>query len=256
MSLIIAAAQSTSIRGDVPRNVARHLDFGTLAAEHGVQLLVFPELSLTGYELAIARANALHPESAVLEPLRRLAEDAQITMVAGAPVMNESGELNIGAIAIRPDGSASLYTKEHTHHSEEGVFRPGRGGSVLLVKDAAVALAICADAKQPQHAARAAAAGANIYAASVMITEEEYSPKAALLESYARQHRMATLMANYSGETGGSVPAGRSAVWSENGLLVAASTGTEEALVVGRKDDGAWSGFVLPVSAQVHKAAH
>ena len=43
MSFIIAAAQSASEPGDISRNIDHHLRFGAIAAERGVQLLVFPE---------------------------------------------------------------------------------------------------------------------------------------------------------------------------------------------------------------------
>jgi len=247
MSLIIAAAQSTSVPGDISANVARHLRFGTMAAEHGAQLLVFPELSLTGYELSIARSNALRPDGSDLSPLRHLATDAQMTVVVGAPLLDDQGELHIAAFAIRSDGSVLTYTKEYVHQSEEGVFRSGPGGPALLVEDVTVALAICADATHPEHAARAAARGATVYAVGVMITEDGYARKAALLKSYALEHRMAVLMANYSGATGGSVSAGKSALWSEDGQLAAASTGNEEALVVGMKQNGVWNGIVSPL---------
>src|SRR6516162_682620 len=249
MSLIIAAAQSTSVPGDISANVARHLRFGTMAAEHGAQLLVFPELSLTGYELSIARSNALRPDGSDLSPLRHLATDAQMTVVVGAPLLDDQGELHIAAFAIRSDGSVLTYTKEYVHQSEEGVFRSGPGGPALLVEDVTVALAICADATHPQHAARAAARGANVYAVGVMITEDGYARKVALLKGYAMEHRMAVLMANYSGTTGGDASAGKSALWSEDGQLVAASTGSEEALVVGMKQNGGWNGIVLPLSS-------
>ena len=72
MTLIIAAAQSTSIAGEIAGNVAHHLRFGTIAAEHGAQLLVFPELSLTGYEPSVARSNAVCTEALVLDSLRYL----------------------------------------------------------------------------------------------------------------------------------------------------------------------------------------
>lgn len=171
-----------------------------------------------------------------------------MTVVAGAPVLNDKDELNIAALAIRPDGSVSTYTKEHVHQSEEEVFTSGPGGPALLVEDATVALAICADATHPQHAASAAARGASVYAVGVMITENGYARKVALLGKYALEHRMAVLMANYSGATGGWVSAGKSALWSEDGQLVAASTGTEEALVIGRKQNGVWNGIVVPLS--------
>jgi predicted amidohydrolase len=247
MSLIIAAAQSTSVPGDISRNVAHHVRIGTMAAERGAQLLVFPELSLTGYELAIARPKAVRPDSSDLDPLRHLAAHAHMTVVVGAPMLNDKDELHIAAFAIRPDGTVLTYTKQHVHQSEEEVFTSGPGGPALLVEDATVALAICADATYPQHAASAAARGANVYAVGVMITEGGYARKAALLRNYALEHRMAVLMANYSGATGGEVSAGKSALWSEDGQLVAATTGTEEALVVGMRQNGSWNGIVSPL---------
>ena len=248
MSLIIAAAQPASIPGDIQRNVARHLRFGAIAAERGVQLLVFPELSLTGYELALARANAVRPDSPSLDPLRHLATSAHMTVVAGAPLLNGHDELYIAALAFRPDGSMSVYAKVYVHQSELHVFTPGLGGPMLQVGEANVALAICADAKHPRHAARAASSGANVYAVGAMIVEDEYAPKAALLKNYALEHKMAVLLSNYSGVTGGWESAGKSALWSEAGQLVAASTGTEEALVVGTKQNGVWNGIVLSLS--------
>ena len=249
MSLIIAAAQSASVPGDISGNVTHHLRFGNMAAERGAQLLVFPELSLTGYELTTARSNALRPDSSDLNPLRHLATHAPMTVVVGTPMLDDHDELRIAAFAVRSDGSVLTYTKEYVHHSEEKVFRSGPGGPALLVEDATVALAICADAAHPEHAARAAARGATVYAVGVMITEDGYTRKAALLKNYALEHRMAVLMANYSGVTGGSVSAGKSALWSEDGQLVAASTGSEEALVVGMKQNGGWNGIVLPLSS-------
>jgi predicted amidohydrolase len=248
MSLVIAAAQSASIPGAVVRNVAHHLRFGAIAAERGAHLLVFPELSLTGYELALVRSNAIRPDNPELDPLRRLAMQARMTVVAGAPLLNDSNELHIGALVFRPDGSVLTYTKVHVHESELGVFTPGPGGPAVAVGATAVALAICRDASQPQHAASAAAHGANAYAVGAMITEDAYVQKAALLRGYALEHGMAVLLSNYSGVTGGDLSAGKSAIWSEDGQLVAASTGTEEALVFGMKQNGAWSGIVLPLS--------
>ena len=245
MNLVIAAGQTASIPGDISRNVQNHLRFATAAAEHGVQLLVFPELSLTGYELAMASTHVVRPDSAELDPLRRLAEEAQMTIVAGAPLRNERGKLNIRALAMRPDGSVSTYAKEHVHESEMHVFTSGPGGPMLCIAQSNVALAICADASHPEHAAQAAARGANVYAAGVLLDDESYTRKIKLLESYAREHRIAVLMANYSGVSGEYRSAGKSAVWSEDGLVVAASAGAEEELVVASKKNGAWEGTVV-----------
>lgn len=247
MSLTIAAAQSKSFPGDIARNVEHHLRFGALAAAQGVQLLVFPELSLTGYELDLARSSAVRADCSLLHPLRRFAVDAQMTLAAGAPLLTDQGDLNIAALAFRPDGSVSLYCKVHVHESELHVFTPGPGGPMLRIEDQSIALAICADVSHPEHVADAAWRGANIYAAGVMKSERDYARKAPLLKGYAVEHKLAVLMANYSGVSGGIVSAGRSAIWSEDGAVVVESAGTEEALIVGVKRDGAWRGSYLPL---------
>jgi predicted amidohydrolase len=239
-AFIIAAAQSISVPGDIPLNVARHLRFAAIAAEHGVQLLVFPELSLTGYEPSLARANAIGAGSAQLDPLRRIAEEGQMTVVAGAPVLGDSDELLIGALVFHADASVSIHTKEYLHPGEEAVFTAGVGGPLLQIEDTTAALAICADTTHPEHAARAAARGATVYAAGVLITESGYGSDTAQLAAYAREHRMAVLMANHGAATGGWEPAGKSAIWSENGSIVAAASGMGEVLIIGRKQGGVW----------------
>jgi predicted amidohydrolase len=248
MALVVAAAQSASLAGAVTENVARHLRLVQTAADQGVQLLVFPELSLTGYEPQLARANAVSPDDPRLDPMRRLACDASMAVVVGAPLLSGARALRIAALAMLPDGSVSTYTKEHLHPGEEGTFAPGLGGPMLQVGGAAVALAICADTTHPEHAARAAARGATVYAAGVLISEKGYAVDAALMQGYAAEHGMCVLMANHSAASGGYVPAGRSAIWSEHGTPVSASSGTEEALVLGRKAGGIWEGLMLAAS--------
>lgn len=241
--MVLAAAQIASIPGNVAANMAEHLRYAAVAAAHGAQLLVFPELSLTGYELGLARRCTLTPGSDALDGLRRQARAARMTIVAGAPLRNDSGGWNIGAIVIHPAGHVTTHTKIHVHASERSVFEPGPGGPDLIAGEASVALAICADASQPQHAANAASRGAGIYAVGAMIEESAYERKAALLEGYAREHHMAVLLANYSGTTGGELSAGRSAFWSEEGRLITAAQGAVPSLIVASRNAGRWSAF-------------
>ena len=52
----IAVAQTCPVPGDVSANVDEHVRLARLAATEGAQVVVFPELSLIGYELALAAA--------------------------------------------------------------------------------------------------------------------------------------------------------------------------------------------------------
>ncbi|NTZ95339.1 carbon-nitrogen hydrolase family protein [Pseudomonas koreensis] len=246
----IAAAQSFSVAGDLAANIARHLRFMAVAAEQGVELLVFPELSLTGYEGQMAADMAIDPQDSVLQPLRDCARELGLIAVVGMPIRHkDSSKVLIGALTLGRDGSLEVYSKQHLHSGEELFYATGAGGSSLRIGGDTVALAVCADFTHASHVAAAAVAGADLYAAGVLIGEKGYGVDSAILQGYAQKHSMAVLMANHAGLTGGWQSAGRSAVWSEDGTLVAAAPGPGELLVVARRDAGAWQGRVVPVVA-------
>lgn len=103
--LTIAAAQSTSVPGDIQANLAHHLRFARAAAEQSVQLLVFPELSLISYELALARANAMQADDVRLDPLRDLTASTGMTIVVGAPLLQNENEPHIAALVPESGGN-------------------------------------------------------------------------------------------------------------------------------------------------------
>lgn len=149
-ALTLAAAQSISIAGDLPANIERHLIVMQAAAEHAVQLLVFPELSLTGYEPSLAAGLAIAPDDPVLGPLREMARELGLTAVVGMPIRQapEAG-VSIAALVLGADGSLAVYTKQHLHPGEEVAFVPGQGGAPLEWGDDRIALAVCADFPTP-----------------------------------------------------------------------------------------------------------
>lgn len=247
-TLTVAAAQSISIAGDVHANIARHQRFIMAAAEQGVQVLVFPELSLSGYERGLAAQLAIAPDAALLQPLRDLAQEVGVTAVVGMPIrLSDDSPVLIGALVLAADGSLAVYSKQHLHPGEEVAFAPGAGGAPLTLGDDTLALAVCADFCHASHAAAAAEVGAGIYAAGVLITEGGYAADSALLQGYAREHGMLVLMANHGGATGGWESAGRSAIWAADGRLLAAAPGVGDALVIARRQAAHWRGDVVPV---------
>ena len=56
-------------------------------------------------------------------------------------------------------------------------------------------------------------------------------------------------ISNYAGSTGGSVSAGKSAVWDGRGNLIAQANSNQEALVVARCNNREWHGGVVTYSA-------
>ena len=245
--LVVAAGQMAAGRGDVGGNVAAHLRLIKAAAAEGVQLLVFPELSLTGYELDLAALLQFDADDARLGPFRRAARKHKMHVVVGGPWASGGARPYLGAFVIGPDGTVP-YAKVHVHESEVPYFAAGADVCVVDVRGVPTGLAICADTGQPSHAAAVAERGAELYVASVSKVPDGYEAHAGRMAHYAGQHGMATLTANYAGRTGGARSAGRSAVWDSRGDLLARAGPDGEALVVARRKDGAWSGEVIDLS--------
>lgn len=247
-ALTLAAAQTLSLAGDLPANIERHLSFMRVAAEHRVQVLVFPELSLTGYEPSLAGGLAIAPDDSVLAPLRDMARELRLTAVVGMPIrLAPEAGVSIGALVLGADGSLAVYTKQHLHPGEELAFVPGRGGVALERGSERIALAVCADFSHASHPRLAAEAGATVYAAGVLISEGGYATDSALLQGYAAEHGLLVLMANHGGPSGGYVCAGRSAIWAADGRLLVAASGVGDALVIARREGGEWAGQVVVV---------
>ncbi len=242
----IAAAQSVSAAGDVQGNVGRHLAFLHEAAARHVRLVVFPELSLTGYESAIAHEVAMYADDVSLAPLQNACVQNRLTAVVGAPLRFDDG-VRIGALALMPDGKVVTYTKQHLHPGEGAVFTAGAGGPPISVDGQTIALAICADTTHPEHAEQASGMGATLYAAGALITAKGYATDTALLQQYAMQHRFGVLMANHGATTGGWSPIGRSAFWDEDGRCVIAADGLGPALVIAHRTGVGWRGEVVSV---------
>lgn len=242
--LRVAAAQSASLPADIDANVKRHCVFSDAAAGAGVQLLVFPELSLCGYDLAGLQAAALTPDDTRLAPLRDKARQNNMTIVAGASLANPNGLPFIGAIAFQPDGSDSVYRKHVLHPGEARFAAAGGAISHLIdVKGVPVALAICADTSKQQHPHAAVMAGATLYVAGSVITPEGYANEFKQLAGYASLFSIGILLANHAFDTGGYTSAGRSAAWLPDGQLLVDAPGQGELLVIADEDSGA----VLPV---------
>ncbi len=238
---VLAAAQAIPRRGDVDANVEHHARLVEAAAQEGTRVLVFPELSLTGYELDLAAGLAFDEDDDRLRPLRALSRIHRMTLVVGAPVWSAVG-LHIGAFILAPNGSVSLYTKRHFGAGEEALVQAGTRDPLVGIGGGTAAVAVCADANRPSHAQEAADRGADTYLVSSFITPSELETRTASLRGYARRHSMTVVFANYGGPSGGLAAGGRSAVWSDDGEPIVRLDGPGCGLAVAIERDRGWEG--------------
>jgi predicted amidohydrolase len=125
MKLSIALAQINTYLGDVPANLEKHLSLIKDARTAGADLLIFPELSLTGYvlqDLVPAVAHQPDKDDPVFQPLLKASQD--IDLMVGFVDEDERHRFFIA--------SAYLSQSEilHVHHKvylpTYGLFDEGR----------------------------------------------------------------------------------------------------------------------------------
>src|SRR6185369_11163900 len=83
MKMNLALAQIATKLGDVESNLEKHLDYIKQAKEQKADLIVFPELSLTGYVLQDLVATVAHrpvDEDPIFKHLLKASHDLDITV--------------------------------------------------------------------------------------------------------------------------------------------------------------------------------
>ncbi|MFM7427045.1 MAG: carbon-nitrogen hydrolase family protein [Elainella sp.] len=223
----IAVAQFRPESGNISSNLARHEQLINLAASRQVELIVFPELSLTGYEPTLANDLATTADDRRFLNLQTLAQTHRMTICVGVPTVSESG-IRISMLIFQPDQPVQVYSKRYLHSDEDPFFVPGVA-QVLLAGQ--IAPAICYELSVPQHAEAAQASGAAIYLTSVAKTHSGVINAAKRLAAIAQQYGMTVFMANCIGPCDNSIAGGQSAVWNAAGELLASLSDTEEGLV-------------------------
>lgn len=248
----LAAAQTIPKRGDVEANLEGHIRLIQAAADAQVRVLVFPELSLTGYELDLADDLAFAEGDHRLTPLVELASSCNMTLVVGAPV-RIGARLHIGAFILSPDRSVGLYTKHRLgafplEASADGIVPPAEGtvfhagyrNPLLRFGRNTAAVAVCADIRRPSHPRQAADRGARSYLASMFVIPADLEREIATLRAYAIRHSMAVVFANFGGPSGGLPSGGRSAILCEQGRLLVQLQATGAGMAIAAETKTGW----------------
>lgn len=254
-AIIIALAQLPVSKAAVDDNLQTHLAYIERAAALGANVVAFPELSLTGYELALLSQLAMPRDDATFAALTAAAVGNNTVVMAGCPLHNPNGKPHIAAVICFPNGEQTFYLKQHLHEGEEVYCAPGQESGLINVNGTRIALAVCADFTHPSHAATAAKQQADVYLASALISSGGYAKDAELLAAIAKRHQLPVLLANHVSTTGGWQTYGNSGGWNTAGELAVSAHGTQPGLVLCRIQHGVLSGGVEVMTYLPSKAS-
>jgi predicted amidohydrolase len=240
-TLRIAAAQIETTLGDVAANLRKHREWIERARAAAVDVLVFPELSLTGYSLReAARGLAMSREAA---SVREIAEAAgAMTVIFGFVERAAGDRLFNSALTVRDGRILSVHRKinlpGYGRLDENRWFAAGaRIDTFVLGPGWTAATLICADLWNPALVHIAACRGADLLIAPVSSAVETVQGFdntrgwTIVLDFYALMYGLPTVMANRTGREGELTFWGRSRIVNAAGQTVTLG-GDGEALVV------------------------
>ncbi|QVQ51788.1 carbon-nitrogen hydrolase family protein [Spiractinospora alimapuensis] len=222
--LTLAVAQPACVPHDVATNAAAH---AVAIRSANARVVVFPELSLTGYALDAA---ALAADDERLAVIVHACADTDAIAFAGAPVRSEDGE-HIAILRFDAVGVSVAYRKMHPDAEESQRFLPGAAPVVLTVGGWRLGLAVCRDAMNPTHSVETGQLGMDVYVAGLLTRPERLPVQDRRMAEIARTQGVWVAAASYAGPTA-PYPrtAGGSGVWSPDGSAV--RTGAEPGAVV------------------------
>lgn len=240
----VAAAQIDVGLCEVEANLDKHLAWIERARGEGVELLVFPELSLTGYKVGSRGYQmGLDAQSPVL---RRIA-DAAGDMAVVVGFIEEGYAAQFYCAAAYIEGGATRFVHRKLNLANYGAmeeakfFAPGRYLETVAIKQPfSGAILLCADTWNPALVHLAALHGATLLIvptnSSLDAESKDFSKPGKwniALQFYSGMYGLPIVFANRIGEEAGHRFWGGSRILDPHGEIVAKVDDDSETLIVG-----------------------
>jgi len=226
----IGVAQTRPSKGYIRFNIQEHKKIINQAVSHGLDTLIFPELSLTGYEPLLANEFATDQNDPRFDDFQEISDSKKITIGIGVPTRNKNG-ICISMVLFQSNQSRRTYSKRYLHPDEEAFFIAGQSDTGFLNGDQSMALAICYELSIPNHSEEAFKSGAKIYIASVAKTTDGVDRAYRSLTHIASKYSMTVLMSNCVGQCNGVECVGKSSIWNKQGDLIGALDDSTEGIL-------------------------
>jgi len=166
VSLLLA--QTGPKLGNKERNLRQISEQAAKARKKNVDLLIFPELHLTGYTMRDEVSHLAEPiPGPSTRKVERIAKENGVHIIFGMPEESEvKGVIHNTAVIVGPKGLIGRYRKIHlpTHSvfEERRYYRPGQEASVFKTDIGTIALNICYDLYFPELTRLQALQGAQL----------------------------------------------------------------------------------------------
>lgn len=233
----IGLAQIASQKNDLQYNIHRHVQVIEHAVNQRIDLLVFPELSLTGYDPESAASMAVEPTDSRLAVFDKLSKTTGMILGLGAPLLTP-GKPSIGMLLFSGSGKRQVIGKQYLHEDEIPFFSTEVTENCLVADGIKIGFAICYEISIPEHFQKAMDNGCDLYLASVAKTDAGMQEALKILTTAAKQHRTPVLIVNCCGESEGKPAGGGSAIINSSGEVIAKLSSHADELLIFDSESG------------------
>jgi predicted amidohydrolase len=144
----LAIGQIKPKLGDLKYNLDHHLDFAEQAEKNGAELVLFPELGLTGYSVRDLNSElAMKIEDKFFEPLKLFSQ--KVSIAVGTIIRDDNGGIR-NSLVYFEDGVVKhvhykVYLPTYGLFEEQRYFLPGKEVVAFETKFGKIGLLICED---------------------------------------------------------------------------------------------------------------
>lgn len=152
-----------SIPGEIEKNLDRTGSFVSEASEKGVDIICFPELSISGYVLK--SPQGLYPDSicqAIVERVVEMARTRGMVIITGFVETVEGKRPFISQIVAGPKGLLGIYRKTHLSPPEKKIYQAGQQGGLFHCRGVTFGILLCYETHFPEISTSLALEGAEI----------------------------------------------------------------------------------------------
>jgi omega-amidase len=232
----IAAAQIACVPGEIGANLRKIREFALRAKKADADLVVFPEMSDTGYSMPIIKKHATEWTEGAVPRLEQMAEELSIAIICG--VSEREGDNIFNSQIFIEAGGEVIGTYRKTHLvtaaplDERATFSPGDKLATCTARDLNFGLTICYDLRFPE-VARKLAVEKKI---DVLINSSAWPfPRVEHLRvlalSRAIENQCYLVLANRVGTDDGVTFCGTSAIIDPYGVVLAAASADRGELI-------------------------
>ena len=233
----IGIAQTNCFPGDIKANLNMITQFTQLAKNADCEVLVFPEMVDTGYDMATIKTDAKTWKEKPFKHLQQNARKNEMGIICGISERVKDKIFNSLVVFNQQGELIGKYRKTHLAayppFNEHNSISPGNSLEIITIGDFKIGLMICYDLRFPEIARSLVLKGANVLLLSSAWPFPRLIHWETLIRARAIENQAYFIAANRVGSVGKTTFCGSSRIVDPYGVVVSSAAENREELIIG-----------------------